>query len=291
MKEENGRRPARISVAAPAKINLFLAVTAKRPDGYHELESLFCPLDLSDRLELDFETRGISLACDHPQAPADETNLAWRAAERFFKATGIPANLSIRLEKRIPVAAGLGGGSADAGAALAALNRHFGEPLSEGELRRIAAELGADVPFFLRAIPAWARGVGDRLRPIQNLPPRWVILLAFPWAVSTADVYKNLNLALTKCSKVTKSLTLTGGRFHGTGYALCNDLETVTAARHPEISAAKDALLSTGAEGALMSGSGPTVFGLFRRRETARKAEATLARREGWRVIATRLRV
>ncbi len=291
MSGEEGRGPDRIAVEAPAKVNLFLAVTGRRPDGYHELESLFCPLALSDRLHLDFEARGVSLSCDHPGVPADPSNLAWRAADRFFRETGIPPNLSIHLEKRIPAAAGLGGGSTDAAAALTALNRRFRFPLSPPSLHRLAAGLGADVPFFLRAVPAWASGVGDRLQPIRGLPPRWVILLARPWAVSTADVYKNLNLALTKCSKVTKSLTLTGGRYRGIDYRLCNDLETVTAARHPEIEAAKAALIRAGAEGALMSGSGPTVFGLFREKETARRAETSLRGRGDWQVIPTVLRV
>jgi 4-diphosphocytidyl-2-C-methyl-D-erythritol kinase len=280
-----------VTVAAPAKINLFLAVTGRRPDGYHELESLFCPLTLSDRLDLNFDARGISLSCDHPGVPTDPSNLAWRAADRFFRETGISSNLSIHLEKRIPVAAGLGGGSTDAAAVLTALNRRFKYPLSSGALHRLAAGLGADVPFFLRAVPAWAAGVGDRLEPVRGLPPRWVILLACPWAVSTADVYKNLNLALTKCPKVTKSLTLTGGRYGGNEYRLCNDLETVTAARHPEIEAAKTALVRAGAEGALMSGSGPTVFGLFREKATARSAEAVLRDRGEWQVIPTELRV
>lgn len=291
MTGETGRGPGRATVTAPAKVNLFLAVTGRRPDGYHELESLFCPLTLSDRLDLDFNGRGISLSCDHPGIPTDDANLAWRAAARFFRETGIPPNLSIRLEKRIPVAAGLGGGSTDAAAVLKALNRRFGHPLSPDGLHRLAAGLGADVPFFLRAVPAWASGVGDRLEPVRGLPPRWVILLAWPWAVSTADVYKNLNLALTKCPKVTKSLTLTGGRYGGTGYRLCNDLETVTAARHPEIEAAKAALVEAGAEGALMSGSGPTVFGLFREKETALSAEADLRKRGEWEVIPAELRV
>lgn len=287
------RPPDRFSVSAPAKINLFLHVTGRRPDGYHELVSLFCPISLSDRLDFRIGGRGIEVVCDRPDVPGGPGNLAWRAADRFCRAAGIAPGVFVSIRKRIPAAAGLGGGSTDAAAVLSALNRRFGAPLSPEALRDIAAGLGADVPFFLRPVPAVATGVGDRLRPVSGIPPRWVILLAFRFAVSTAEVYKSLNLALTNRPKVTKSFTLADARswedamdrFGG------NDLETVTAARHPEIPAAERALTELGAERASMSGSGPTVFGLFREAETARRAESALADRPGVRVIPTRLLV
>lgn len=286
-----GRPPAAISAAAPAKINLFLTITGRRPDGRHDLFSLFCPLSLADRVDLRFDAPGLRLRCDHPEVPDGPANLAWKAAERFFEAARLPPAAGVVLHKRIPVAAGLGGGSSDAASVLAALNRAFGHPLAPDRLHRIAAGLGADVPFFLQGGPALAAGVGDRLRPVRGLPPRWVILLTFPFAVPTAEVYKNLNLALTNCSKVTKSFTLVDGRMVGGFPPLCNDLETVTAARHPEIERAKARLRSAGAENALMSGSGPTVFGLFRSEAEARRAEDALSGQEDWGVLSAELRV
>lgn len=285
------RSPAPLSVAAPAKLNLFLAITGRRPDGYHDLFSLFCPLSLADRIDLRFDTPGIDLRCDHPQVPDGPANLAWKAAERFFEAADQPPGVQLSLHKRIPVAAGLGGGSSDAAAVLAALNGAFDRPLSQNRLHRIAAGIGADVPFFLVGGPALATGVGDHLQPVAGLPHRWVILLTFPFAVPTAEVYKNLNLALTNCSKVTKSFTLTDGRMTGGFPRLCNDLETVTAVRYPEIERAKAHLLEEGAENALMSGSGPTVFGLFRNEARARQAQEALWGLEDWGVLSAELRV
>jgi 4-diphosphocytidyl-2-C-methyl-D-erythritol kinase len=289
----SGRPPERFSVSAPAKINLFLRVVGRRDDGYHELVSLLCPISLADRLDFRFDEPGIAVSCDRPEVPDGPGNLAWRAADRFFRAVGRPGRVSIAIRKRIPAAAGLGGGSTDAAAVLTALNRRFGAPLSPEALHEIAAGLGADVPFFLRAVPALATGVGDRLQPVSGIPPRWVILLAFPFAVSTADVFGSLNLPLTNPPKVTKSLTLADGLFDGNAMDAHggNDLETVTAARHPEIPAAKRALLAQGAEIALMSGSGPTVFGLFRDPDVARRAGSVLSEEAGRRVLSAKLLV
>lgn len=284
-----GPSSALLSVAAPAKLNLFLAVTGRRPDGYHDLFSLFCPLSLADQIDLRFDAPGIDLRCDHPQVPNGPANLAWKAAERFFEAVDRRPGVQLILHKRIPVAAGLGGGSSNAAAVLAALNGAFNRPLSEDRLHRIAAGIGADVPFFLVGGPALAMGVGDHLQPVTGLPHRWVILLTFPFAVPTGEVYKNLNLALTNCSKVTKSFTLTDGRMTEGFPRLCNDLETVTAACHPEIERAKAYLLDEGAESALMSGSGPTVFGLFQNEAQAQRAREALSGVEDWAVLSAEL--
>ena len=213
----------------------------------------------------------------HPGVPEDRTNLAWRAADLFFTQLGTPATVRIAIDKQIPVAAGLGGGSSNAAAVLKALNRRYGTPFSHEALMEMGLALGADVPFFIFGKPAIARGVGEKLSPYEGIDPLTVLLIAFDFSVSTADVYKNLNLGLTKCKKINKS-SLLKKQDCDVAHYLCNDLETVTTSMHPEISTAKKSLLDQGASGALMSGSGPTVFGLFSDAEKAERAKVSLSK-------------
>ena len=279
-----------MALHSPAKVNLFLAVTGRRPDGYHELISLMCPLELADAIHLRVGRGPVSVACAHPDVPETGANLAHRAARRFLDAAGIDAGVGIIIDKRIPVAAGLGGGSSNAAAVLSGLNRHFGEPLTPQALADLAVSIGADVPFFLFGGPALAAGIGEILHPAAPLPPFHVVLLCPSYGVSTAAVYKNLNLGLTKCKKIHKSYPLDSQVFDA-GRHLCNDLEAVAASMHPDIHAAKATLLDNGASGALMSGSGPTVFGLFSEADAARRAERRIAGSGQWRVIGTRLKI
>ncbi|MCB2146411.1 MAG: 4-(cytidine 5'-diphospho)-2-C-methyl-D-erythritol kinase [Deltaproteobacteria bacterium] len=260
-------------VKAPAKINLFLRVTGKRPDGYHELYSLICPLALYDTLTLNVGGKGIVVICDHPGVPEDASNLAARSARLFFetvfadKAPPVPG-LTIHIDKKIPVGAGLGGGSSDAAAVLKALNNYFGQPLSTQKLMALGTRIGADVPFFILGAPALATGIGDRLDPFAHLTP-WTALLVYPnEAVSTAWVYKNLNLRLTKDEKKLSKFHF-DGRFFNVDEHLVNDLEPVTEMAFPVIKKIKRLLLEHGAAGAMMSGSGSTVFGLFADAERA----------------------
>ena len=177
-------------LSAPAKINLFLEVCAKRSDGYHELNTLMAPLSLCDILELEFTAGAIQIRCDHPDVPADETNLAFMAAECFYARLGRrrhlpPRRPHINLTKQIPVAAGLGGGSSDAAAVLNGLNRHFGKPFTYRELADIGLALGADVPFFIEPRPALAGGIGEVLTPYRIRLP-YACVLVFPgFTVST----------------------------------------------------------------------------------------------------------
>jgi 4-diphosphocytidyl-2-C-methyl-D-erythritol kinase len=269
-----------VTIKAPAKINLFLRITGKRPDGFHDLHSLMCPLALYDTLLLAFDAPGISVSCDHPKVPEDSSNLAFRSAERFFDAAfngNIPhrGGLTIHIEKHIPVGAGLGGGSSDAAAVLMALNNHFGKPLSLPALMTLGSRLGADVPFFILGAPALATGIGDQLDSFPHLTP-WTALLVYPnEAVSTTWVYKNLNLRLTKAEKKLSKFHF-DGRFFNVDEHLVNDLETVTERVLPVIKGIKRLLLTHGAAGAMMSGSGSTVFGLFADRKRAISAYTAL---------------
>ena len=255
-----------LSLLAPAKVNLFLRVLAKRPDGYHELETRMQKLGLCDRIVLTVRERsGIRLKCNRDDLPVDETNLAWRAAAAFFAASrqGTRYGVDIELEKNIPVAAGLGGGSSDAGTVFKGLNALFDNEFSESVLLDFGRKLGADVPFFITEYNAvLATGIGDRMEPVQSLDQCTFLLINPGFTVSTRWVYENFAL-----TRDTKNSTLPGFRKSDPDALLptgmTNDLEWVTIGRYPELAEIKRKLLAAGAAAALMSGSGPTVFGIF----------------------------
>jgi 4-diphosphocytidyl-2-C-methyl-D-erythritol kinase len=275
-----------LDLRAPAKINLFLKVSGRRADGYHLLFSLMCCVGLYDIVRISIGPGKRRVVCNDPGLPANESNLAVRAISRFFEAWNPNRDqgadrVSLRLEKRIPVGAGLGGGSSDAAAVLRGLNQLCGHPLSRAKLARIGLDLGADVPFFLFGKPAIATGIGEKLQPYAQLPPYKVLLVYPGFGVSTAEVYKNLNLRLTNCKKRLRYSSFKKEKFNVDQH-LCNDLESVTASRFPEIDRIKNQLLSLGACGALMSGSGSTVFGLFQDADQARLAQGAMAAEIHW---------
>jgi 4-diphosphocytidyl-2-C-methyl-D-erythritol kinase len=274
---------------SPAKINLFLYVTGKRPDGYHELYTLMCPVSLHDIVELNFNAEAVCVRCAHPEVPEDDSNLAHRAARVFFERlekfrSNRSKGVEISITKKIPVAAGLGGGSSNAAAVLTGLNRYFAFPFSPEVLEEMGLSIGADVPFFIRGKPAVATGVGEVLAPVRGLPAFYVLLVNPGVPVSTAEVYKNLNLGLTNNQKINKGTLLGDLNIDPVRY-LWNDLERVTASKFPEIQLIKEALLANGAEGALMTGSGPTVFGLFYDVKRAQEAGQALSRHRKWRLF------
>ena len=276
-------------ILSPAKINLFLRVTGQRADGYHELFTLMSCVGLADTIDLYFETNGIIIRCDHPQVPRDSGNLAYRAAALFFKRSGIPVGVTITIDKKIPVAAGLGGGSSNAAAVLKALNRHFNNPFSPDQLGKMAAGLGADVPFLLYGRPALATGIGDRLVPYPLLRQYPVIIINPGFSVSTAETYKNYCFGLTNDKKNINNHSFIERTAFDAATHLVNDLESVTAARHPEIDRAKQRLLDHGATGALMSGSGPSVFGIFPDAQIAEQAFNSLIGQANERIFLTEL--
>ncbi len=270
-----------MKILSPAKINLFLQVTGKRPDGNHELFSLMCCVSLFDTIYLHFGGKKIEIESSHPHIPLDETNLAHQAAALFLKYLGVYSGVKITIEKSIPVAAGLGGGSSNAASVLTGLNRHYEYPFSRERLMSMGFSLGADVPFLLFQQPALVTGIGEKLEAYPDPLPYHVILVYPGFRVSTAEVFQNLNLRLTKCKKKFTKATL-----KKTGYNIslhaCNDLEAVTAARYPVIRSVKEQLLKQGASGVLMSGSGPTVFGLFTDQNKADKAMQAIGRHSRW---------
>jgi len=268
-------------VLCPAKVNLYLRVVGRRPDGYHEVVTVMQPLSLADELTAVPEGRGISLECDHPDLPRGEGNLVWQAALKFGEATGQRLGVRFRLHKRIPLAAGLGGGSSDAAGALLALNALCGNPLPPARLHELAGLLGADVPFFLGRGPAVGRGIGTQLSPV-SLPAYCYLLLNPGLPLSTRWVYENLDLG-----------QLTAGPERDTWNSeqperwVVNDLATVACKRFPELKDLLARLKQLGARAQGLSGSGPTVFGLFPTLEAAREAGRRVRRSfSGWLAVA-----
>jgi 4-diphosphocytidyl-2-C-methyl-D-erythritol kinase len=279
---------------SPAKINLFLSVRKRRADGYHELTTLMAGIDLYDRITLDYAGHGIRLRCDTPHIPRDESNLAFRAARLYETAyrrrrRSPPfSGLGIALHKRIPAGAGLGGGSSNAATVLKALNDQVPDPLSHADLAALALRLGADVPFFLTGRPALAGGIGERLTPWKDLRP-YALLVVFPGCgLATREVFEALNLRLTKCEKKLKDLLLKR-HFFDPAVHLCNDLEAIATQRCPDIAAIKKELIRSGTLGALMSGSGSSVFGLFGSADEARNARQRMQLRPAWQVFQANL--
>ena len=269
--------------ASPAKVNLQLRVLRRREDGYHDILSLMVRISLCDEMTFTPQAEGIVLRCPDSGLPEGEGNIAYRAAAAFYARTGRRPGVEITIRKRIPVAAGLGGGSSNAATTLMTLNEIAGSPLTREELMEMGADLGADVPFFMFGTAAWATGIGDRLSEAPPLPALRFVLINPGFPVSTKMVYDELNLGLTNGSNnysIPRFCTVDdviGG--------LTNDLEKVTLRHHPVLGHLKTLLLENGARGALMSGSGPTVFGIFADEESALLAENNLRHRNRWSVF------
>ena len=273
-----------ITLKAPAKINLCLSVLGRRPDGYHDVEMLMQMVGLYDEVTVAAASgAGVRISCDSDAIPPGEDNIAWKAGHALLKRAGSGAGLSITIRKAIPVAAGLGGGSSDAAAVLAAANEVLGIGLDREELAGIGAKLGMDVPFFFYGPTALAQGRGEMLTELLPMPKLQILLVNPGFETSTAWVYKNLNLRLTKKVDCNKILRLT---VKNIAAGLHNDLETVTAAAHPVIHTIRQALLAQGAAGVLMSGSGPTVFGIFKTGAGCITAAENLSNR-GWKLFPT----
>jgi 4-diphosphocytidyl-2-C-methyl-D-erythritol kinase len=283
-----------MKVLSPAKINLFLQVVGKRPDGYHDLRTLMCCIGLYDTISMEFNRHDITVFCDDPHVPSDESNLAHRAATVFFnhlkkqpnKQDRLPGpqGVSISIQKKIPVAAGLGGGSSNAAMVLEHLNLHCGQPFSDIEMDELGLTIGADVPFFFFKKPAIASGIGEKLKEYNGLKALTILVVCPEFHVSTEAVYKNLNLGLTKCEKKLKKILFDGSVFDAQQH-LCNDLETVTLPAHPELYEIKERLMGLNALGALMTGSGPAVFGIYPDKKSVHHAFDELCKENRWRLF------
>lgn len=264
-----------IKILCPAKVNIFLKITGQRINGYHELLTVFVPVALYDTLIISKLNKKLEVYCRGRELPEDENNLVHRAAISFFEKTGIKKGAKITLVKNIPISSGLGGGSSDAAATLKGLNHLWHNVLSKEDLEKLALTIGADVPFFLLQKPAIARGIGEILQPIENFPSMWYVIVSPNLMISTAWAYKRTKLELT--NNIDQNIISSFQKnIFNIPDLLFNDLEKVTLVKHPFLSSIKESLLQLGALGALMTGSGPSIFGLFDSAKKAQKAGKTL---------------
>jgi 4-diphosphocytidyl-2-C-methyl-D-erythritol kinase len=280
-------RARRLVLSAAAKVNLVLEILGRRDDGYHEIATVMQTVDLADRLVLE-DALDLALRADSAEVPVDGGNLAMRAAVALREKAGVSRGARMTLQKRIPVAAGLGGGSADAAAALVGLNRLWGLRWSRARLEELAVTLGMDVPFFLRGGVALATGRGERLAPARGRGLALVVVN--PRAgLSTAEAYGRVTPALYTDGGRARAMVaaLAGGRPARIAECIYNGLEGAVTPQFPQIRAMKAALLAAGALGVGMSGSGPTVFGVARSFDHARQLRARVAR-ASWSTWAVR---
>ncbi|MBD3296859.1 MAG: 4-(cytidine 5'-diphospho)-2-C-methyl-D-erythritol kinase [Candidatus Omnitrophica bacterium] len=281
-----------MDITAPAKVNLYLRVLGKMNDGYHRVETLFERVSVLDRLSVDVSAAETVLRCDDPGVPVDKDSLMMRTVSLFRETTGYRGHFSIDLEKNIPVGAGMGGGSSDAAALLKGMNELAATGLDVDQLADIGKKLGADVPFFIYNTSfAVGSGRGDEIRTLDIPLEMAHIIINPPLRVLTSDVYARVScFVLTKKEAVDRMFTafLRDGDIEGIGKNLHNDLQHIVLQDFPFLEQVFSELREAGAEGVLLSGSGPTVFGLFKKGDIEGKADElrrVFTKEEGWRVF------
>lgn len=262
-----------------AKINLTLDVLAKRENGYHDIKTIMQTVSLFDLLILDKTSDGIYISSNLKYLPCNEKNIAYKAAIEFFKATGIESGVKISIHKNIPVAAGLAGGSGNCAAVLTSLNMLFGNPLSRCELMEIGAMLGSDVPYCFDGGTQLAEGRGEILTPVDNMTNAYILLVKPYINISTPMIYEEIdNTKIIKRPNTDGMLdALHSGNLYDISKNLCNVMENVTEKMYPIISGIKKKMIMNGALNAIMSGSGPTVFGIFDDYNLAKKSADSFA--------------
>ena len=272
-----------VTVRSYAKINWTLDVLSRRADGYHELRTIFQTVSLHDRLRITETAGDIEVACDDARVPLGETNLAFKAASLIRRAAGKSNGACVEIEKRIPVAGGLGGGSSNAAATLLGLARLWQIDPADPELISIAARLGSDVPFFLLGGTALGIGRGEEVYPLEEVDCPALLLVNSGVGVSTADAYARLSRLTTDEPLRIIPFTLNAAKgIHELPLAASNDLESVVFAAHPEIAEVKRKLLEAGARHAVMSGSGGTVFGVFDNLEASERGRLRMRAEGCW---------
>lgn len=283
-----------IWVRAPAKVNLVLRVLGRRPDGYHELWSLMQIVGLEDelRLRLRPSVTGIRLHCDDATLPTDDRNLVHRAAKLVLEQAGLAAGVEIHLTKRIPVSAGLGGGSSDAAATIAGLNTLLGLGWSVETMARAGGMLGSDIPFFFFAPCALVRGRGEQVLPLTVTGVRWMLLVYPGFPIETRWAYERLDATRQNVRPVSPAHATLARRasvaWEDVIPLMENDFEAALAPTHEVLQELKAALVAAGAEAALLSGSGATVFGVFRDEASAVRARGSLSQALGHQAYVVR---
>lgn len=265
----------KIKINSYSKINLTLNILSRREDGYHEIETIMQSINLADQVIITEEKEGIKIKCNHPEVPVNANSLAYRSAEKIINRYGIKKGVKIEIEKKIPLASGLAGGSANSATILIGINKLFSLNLSNEDLRGIGEELGMDVPFFIQNGTALAYQRGEKLAPLSSInPPLWMIILNPGFNISTNWAYNNLDLDSIKREKNnTKAMlkALKEGKSQEIAKNLFNSFESLIIKKYPEVGRIKNRLIEEGVLGALMSGSGPTVFGITQNKEEALK--------------------
>jgi 4-diphosphocytidyl-2-C-methyl-D-erythritol kinase len=273
--------PASITVIAPAKINLVLRILDRRPDGYHNLWSLMQTVQLEDELSISLSDRHstITLRCDEPSLKTDPSNLVYRAAVAVLEHSERVVGLELALTKRIPMGAGLGGGSSDAAATMIGLNQLLNLGWSTEKMAHVGQALGSDVPFFFFAPSAAVEGRGEKVAPVRIKGSRWVVLVNPGFPVETKWAYQQLSVSRTGVRPLSDVHAALGKAselsWEDVLQTAENDFETAVFKTHPVLHRIKQALVAEGAEAALLSGSGATVFGVFRDETTARQAQSS----------------
>jgi 4-diphosphocytidyl-2-C-methyl-D-erythritol kinase len=267
-----------ITLSAPAKINLSLDVTGKLENGYHTLETVMQAISLKDEIVIERAPEGIDIHCSHPLVPCDSRNICAKAAQAFFQETSLTGGAKIKILKNIPVGAGLGGGSSNAAAVLKGLNILYDARLTDAVLSELGLKCGADVPFFLKGGTCLATGIGEKLLRLPPFSGVHIVLIMPPFRVSTAMVYSNYRMdapvSRPDTEQIVSAIYLRD--IPKVAMEMKNVLESVTVSKHPELQDIKRELKANGALGALMSGSGPSVFGLFEDGNKAGKAYKVL---------------
>ena len=279
-----------VTVEANAKINLTLDILGKRPDGFHEVAMVMQSIGLHDTLNMEKTSGEIELTINVPWLKADEKNLAWRAAELVRQEYGLKGGVRIELIKRIPIAAGLAGGSADAAAVLKGMNELYDLQMSEERLCELGAQLGSDIPFCIMGGTMLATGRGEVLTRLYDMPETWVVLAKPRISVSTAWAYQNYDEQGAEKHPDNKAIeaAIARGNRKAVAGLLCNVLESVTIKKYDVIADYKQMMLDKGAMASMMSGSGPTVFGLARSREQAEAIADVLRQKTNADVFVTR---
>jgi 4-diphosphocytidyl-2-C-methyl-D-erythritol kinase len=264
-----------VEIDSYSKINLTLNILAKRQDGYHNIETIMQSINLADRVFIKEEKEGIKIKCNHPQVPIDDQSLAYRSAEKILNRCRVTKGVKIEIDKKIPLASGMAGGSANSASILVGINKLFTLNLSNEDLRGMGEELGMDVPFCIQNGTALAYHRGEKVTSLSPVnPPLWIIIINPGFEIPTKWAYNNLDLNLIKREKNnTKAMleALKGGGARGIAKNLFNSFEELIIEKYPEIGKIKDRLIEEGALGALMSGSGSTVFAIAQNEEQALK--------------------
>jgi len=278
----------RLALPSPSKVNLYLEVLGRRDDGYHEIRSIAVLTELCDTIVLKRRPSGITVGAEDPQVPSGPENICYRAASVLLRHCSLSAGVSIHIEKRIPIAGGMGGGSSNAAATLWGLNLLYRLGRPREELMRLGAELGSDVPLFFSRGTAFVSGRGERVEELPALSPRWLVIANPGMEISTASVYRRLRLPLTSEEPGIRMRTLLESGQEDAALSYCfNRLEEVVLDAYPAVAALKQRLSLGGAGPVLVSGSGPTVFGLVKEADEAVRLASGLSK-TGIRAVACR---